>query len=198
MATPDPVPVLSRKVCIEINKNNFPVIDKELINVSDNDQFRNILTSSYSDFTENAMIRTEVFDVNQNSSFGVKLTDTITSVAEFVSVKWIKYIITDVIVDSAKNQPTRNFAIFDMKKSNTELKALNETNNKDKLFNCVLSDLQSKGNYILRPGHSQSSGVDAIKLLSNAVWFLDGRSEQFQQARADRGKTIPQIPERCL
>ena len=189
MATP-----LSRKVCITVSKNNFPVVSQELRDILDEDSFQAILGTVYTDYTENAIIKAQVSDVSQTSHFGVNLRDNVNSVAEFTSVKWIKYTITDVIALEPK-KPTKNYPIFEKSSVMKPLDPVQPKDFKERLLNKIIEDMQCHGN-ILRSGYSQQAGLDAIRLLSNAVWYLDGRRDQVDEARADYGKVIPVIPER--
>ena len=50
-------------------------------------------------------------------------------------------------------------------------------------------------NNLLRRNTSQEEGQELFKTLSNALWYLDGRSKTIQDASKER-KNVMTIPER--
>ena len=69
-------------------------------------------------------------------------------------------------------------------------KQLNVTNKKDALLDDIKSDRA-----ILAHGFSQNDGSAVFKLISDAVWYLDGRQETIRLAQSFTS-TITPIPER--
>ena len=80
-----------------------------------------------------------------------------------------------------------------MDRSFKVLKPLNVTNKKDELHNALLADIQSDRD-ILVHGFSQNDGNAVFKLISDAVWCLDGRQKTIRLAHSFTS-TITPIPE---
>ena len=73
------------------------------------------------------------------------------------------------------------------------LNPLKGNDKKALLHNDLIKDLQKQN---LLSGHiSQDEGHRLIKCLSNALWYLDGRSETINQTSRKR-KNVTMIPER--
>ena len=80
-----------------------------------------------------------------------------------------------------------------MDRSFKVLKPLNVNNKKDELRNALLADIQSNRD-ILVHGFSQNNGNAVFKLISDAVWYLDGRQKTIRLAHSFTS-TITPIPE---
>ena len=80
-----------------------------------------------------------------------------------------------------------------MDRSFKVLKPLNVTNKKDELHNALLSDIQSD-RAILVHSFSQNDGNAVFKLISDAVWYLDGKQETIRFAQSFTSN-LPPIPE---
>ena len=79
-----------------------------------------------------------------------------------------------------------------MDRSFKVLKPLNVTN-KDELHNALLANIQSD-RAIHVHGFPQNDGNAVFKLISDAVWYLDGRQEMIRLAQSFTS-TITPIPE---
>ena len=77
------------------------------------------------------------------------------------------------------------------------LQPVSETNNKDRIHNKLLADIQheSEGK-ILIAGFSMNDGHDTFRILSNVLWYLDGRSNII--IKASKHKRLPKFPERYV
>ena len=90
-----------------------------------------------------------------------------------------------------KNSSTDAFGIL-MKRQPQNLTPLNEHNSKNRLYNTVLQDLQTDAP-VLTPSYSLKDGTATLQILTNALWYLDGRKDTIIKAH-----NVTPIPQRCV
>ena len=114
-------------------------------------------------------------------------------VFDIFRVKSLNYCIMKRKVEPPTQPPAKNAFTTLMAKTRT-LKQMEERNKKDKLANDLISDIQSDGHQLLAGSLSHSDGHPTLSNLTNAVWYLDGRSSIIQEA--SKHNYVKAIPER--
>ena len=114
-------------------------------------------------------------------------------------LKHIQFICETIIPEAEETLPTtsRNAADVLMNRERRILQPVGEANNKDRLHNKLLAAIQhdSEGK-ILITGFSMKDGHDTLRLLSNVIWYLDGRSNII--IKASKHRNLPKIPDRYV
>ena len=140
-------------------------------------------------------VKIEIRETIKGTSFQISLEETYVCTSQIIKPKFFTSTLTENIDLSVSTEGAESKSLYLvlMDRSFKVLKPLNVTNKKDELHNVLLADIQSD-RAILVHGFSQNDGHAVFKLISDAVWYLDGRQETIRLAQPFTS-TITPIPE---
>ncbi len=183
-------------LALKNNKRELCVSNK-IMKVFSFETFREILLNVYETGKDAAEIEVRVSSsMERKEEAEIDPDETISLANEIFNVKTVKYVLT------FKSEPVENTAqlptvtdVLMKRKQKQNLKILKSLPEKDKkiaLHNELLRDIQQQP---FLAAQSQDEGHKLLKILSNALWYLDGRSETINEAARKR-KTVNEIPKR--
>ena len=184
---------MSLKVAASITKNHLKVTNNFILDIDEDKTFLQILKENlnFTDYSDNALIQVVVNNIDLKSEFTTDLTSTPSSIKPFVKVAFIHFKISEIVTKPKEPLPPKNDAFKQLMAGGSQkIQPLKETDQKIKLHNELAKD------FAVSQGYSNDSASDALKLLSESLWYLDGRWDQIERARSDRGIKFPNIPQR--
>ena len=163
------------------------------------ESFKSILRSVYDSFDVSEKVEVRVSSSNERKEeASIDFEETLALANEIFTVKTISFNITQSKDETSetrqekRKQRTVNEALMG-KDLPVLLKTLAENDKKDALHNELIRDLQKEP--FLAGRASQEDGHKAIRVLSNALWYLDGRSKTINDASTKRSNVTP-VPAR--
>lgn len=190
---------MSKAVVITVlaMKNNKKelCINNKIKKVFSFETFRDILLDVYEAGKDASNIEIRVSSsMERKEEAEIDVDETISLADEIFNVKTIKYVLTfkSEEVENTAQCPTVADVLMKRKQNLTILKTLPEKDKKIALHNELLRDIQQKP---FLAAQSQDEGHKLLKILSNALWYLDGRSETINETARKR-KTVTEIPKR--
>ena len=126
----------------------------------------------------------EIRETIEGTPFQISLVETYVCASQIIKPKFFTFTLTENIDLSVSTEGAESKSLYSvfMDRSFKVLKPLNVTNKKDELHNTLVADIQSD-RAILVHGFSQNEGHAVFKLISDAVWYLDGRQEMIRLAK---------------
>ena len=138
-------------------------------------------------------VKIEIRETIEGTPFQISLEEIYACASQITKPKFFTFTLTeniDLSVSTEGAEPKSLYSVL-MDRSFKVLKPLNVTNKKDELHNALLADILSDRGIL---GFSQNNGNTVFKLISDAVWYLDGRQKTIRLAHSFTS-TITPIPE---
>ena len=140
-------------------------------------------------------VNLEIRETIEGTSFQISLEETYVCASQIIKPNVFTFTLTENIDLSVSTEGAESKSLYSvlMDRSFKVVKPLNVTNKNDELHNALLADIQSD-RAILVHGFSQNDGNAVFKLISDAVWYLEGRQETIRLAQSFTFNITP-IPE---
>ena len=187
-------------VLIVKNSRKEITINNKIQGVHSFESFHEILSEIYDGGKDAITIEFLVSSlVERKEEATIDVDETISLANKIFLVKTVKYV---VILKSCKSNgeasttklPHCSMVDVLMRKKTTLiiLKALSEKDKKIALNNELIRDMQQRPFLAIQ---SQDKGHEVFKLVSNALWYLDGRAQTINET-AKKRKNVTAIPKR--
>ena len=157
--------------------------------------FDNISNKIY----DTSLIDIESINVKVSSRLDLKeeasidITEKLSLANELMKVRVISFKIKVKQFQEVENVAIQRLMNDVLMRQSRPIESLKGSDKKVSLHNDLIRDMEE--NNLLRGNTSPEEGHKLLKTLSNALWYLDGRSKTIQDASKER-KNVVAIPER--